>query len=163
MYFNQFSWLFRSVTSAQIIDDMLPAIYGLEREEDGIDSEDYSGPHDLALLFMVFAVGALSIPNGAGGMDELEGLLYNQAAPRPIEHTRDALGEHYYQVARGAIALQPILEKPSIVTIQALHLMSMYTAIKAGDTNDTSMELSWSLLKLSADLSMTVCSTITSF
>lgn len=171
-YFDQVSWLFRGVTRAQLMGDMLPAIYGVERddhggpgpESDGGDGtvEDYSGPHDLALLFMVFAIGALVIPEEPGALDGLEELLpagLNQAASKSTAQTRNALGEHYHQVARAAIALQPVLEKPSIVTIQTLHLMSIYNAMSGSDLkSETSMEVTWSLITLAGHLSMTVSS-----
>lgn len=168
-YFDQVSWLFRGVTRAQLMDDMLPAIYGVERndhadtgpEVEGRNGtvEDYSGPHDLALLFMVFAIGALVMPEEPGALDGLAELLPNQAASKSTAQTRNALGEHYHQVARAAIALQPVLEKPSIVTIQTLHLMSIYNAMSGSDLkSETSMEVTWSLITLAGHLSMTVSS-----
>jgi hypothetical protein len=151
---------------------MLPSIYGVEsgsheeggehgygNTEHGVAPEDYSGPHDLALLFMVFAIGALVMPEEPGA-DGLEGLLPTKLASSSSStpaHTRNALGEHYHQVARAAIALQPVLEKPSIVTIQTLHLMSIYNAMSGSDLrSETSMEMTWSLITLAAHLSMTV-------
>lgn len=130
-YFEQVSWIFRGVTRVQLIDDMLPVIYKRQNAPVG---EDYSGPHDLALLFVILAVGAL-----VG------------------QEPSNALGEHFHQVARAAISLQPVLEKPSIVTIQALHLMSIYNAMSGSDLkSETSMEMTWSLITLAAHLSQTV-------
>ena len=73
----------------------------------------------------------------------------------------DALGEHFHQIAKAALALQPVLEKPSIVTIQVLHLMSIYNAMSGNDLkNETSMEMTWSLVTLAAHLSQTVCANL---
>ena len=131
-YFDQAGWLFRGVTRIQIFEDMLPVIY---KQRPPTFGEDYSGPHDLAMLFMVLAIGALV------GSD-----------------SSSALGEHYHQIARAAISLQPILEKPSIVTIQSLHLMSIYNAMSGSDLkSETSMEMTWSLITLASHLSQTVC------
>lgn len=130
-YFEQVSWIFRGVTRLQLIDDMLPVIYKRQGAPFG---EDYSGPHDLALLFLVFAIGVL-------------------VGKEPS----NAQGEHFHQIARAAISLQPVLEKPSIVTIQALHLMSIYNAMSGSDLrSETSMEMTWSLITLAAHLSQTV-------
>jgi hypothetical protein len=48
---------------------------------------DYTGPHDLSRLFIVFAVAALV-----------------QKEPS------DGLGEHFHQIAKAAIGMQPVLE-----------------------------------------------------
>ena len=103
-----------------------------------------SGPHDLALLFIVLAIGSLlSSPPSS--------------SPNTATASANALGEHYHQISRAALALQPVLEKPSIVTIQALHLLSIYNAMSGSDLNsETSMEMTWSLVTLSAHLSQTV-------
>ncbi|KAJ6598179.1 fungal-specific transcription factor domain-containing protein [Mycena vulgaris] len=163
-YFTQLAWLFRGVTRGQV-GDMMRAVYGAygrpepdgdawegdddEDDEDGAaeaegDEEEYTGPHDLALLFMVFAVGALVRPD--------EGA---EARPRVA-----AEAEHLHQIARAALALQPVLEKPSLVTIQALHLLSIYNAMAVGpgaqEDAETSMEMTWSLITLAAHLSQTI-------
>jgi hypothetical protein len=135
VYFQQVSWIFRGVTRTQLIDDMMPAIY---RRQASLPGEDYTGPHDLALLFIVFAVAAL-------------------VQPEPSS----SLAEHFQQVSRAGLALQPVLEKPSIVTIQVLHLLSIYNAMSGADfKSETSMETTWSLVTLAAHLSQTVSTCI---
>jgi hypothetical protein len=115
---------------------------------DAVSDEEYTGPHDFALLFMVFAVGALVLPGaeeGGSGSGQAE-------------------AEHLHQIARAALALQSVLEKPSLVTIQALHLLSIYTGMAAGpgtskggeEEPETSMEMAWSLIALAAHLSQTI-------
>lgn len=131
IYFDQVSWIYRGVSRVQIMDDMLPVIYKETAVQPG---EEYSGPHDLALLFIVFAIGALV-----------------QAEPS------NAQGEHSHQISMAALSLQPVLEKPSIVTIQTLHLMSVYNAMSGSDLkSETSMEMTWSLITLASHLSQTV-------
>ncbi|KAK7052073.1 Zn(2)-C6 fungal-type domain-containing protein [Favolaschia claudopus] len=175
-YFSQLAWLFRGVTQGQVVDMMrgVYAAYGSrhdsaspgeleeveergEEEEDGDDrdeDEDYTGPHDLALLFLIFAAGALVQPPAHGGTED-------------DVHRREvgAEAEHLHQIARAALALQPVLEKPSLVTIQALHLLSIYISLaspgtvryKNGEEDaDTSMEMTWSLITLAAHLSQTI-------
>ena len=62
-------------------------------------AHEYNGPHDLSLLLMIFAVGALVDLN-------LE--PFNKEA------------DHYYQLAKAALSLDAIMEEPSITAIQAL-------------------------------------------
>lgn len=108
-------------------------------------ANDYGGPHSLALLFIIFAVGAL-----------VETSMPDEHHSKPV--SAEALAEHYRQVSRAALSLQPVLEKPSMVTIQTLHLMSIYNALSGGDLEtETSMEMTWSLITLAAHLSQTVC------
>lgn len=130
-YFEQHSWLFRGVTSGQLVDEMLPVIYHKRPAQHG---EDYAGPHALALLFIIFAVAALVEDDPSA-----------------------AQAEHYQQISMAAVSLQPVLEKPSIVTIQTLHLMSIYNAMSGSDlTSETTMEMTWSLITLAAHLCQTV-------
>ncbi|KAJ7886974.1 fungal-specific transcription factor domain-containing protein, partial [Mycena leptocephala] len=136
-YFSQLAWFFRGVTRGQV-GDMLHG--DVDEGGDG-ENEDYTGPHDLALLFIVFAVGTLVQP-------------------------KVAEAEHLHQIATAALALQPVLEKPSLVTIQALQLLSIYTAMvsePAGHSHqggekdaETCMEMTWSLVTLAAHLSQTI-------
>jgi hypothetical protein len=131
VYFQQVSWIFRGVTRAQLIDDMLPVIYKRQPSQPG---EDYTGPHDLALVFIVFGVASLV-----------------QTEPS------NALAEHFHQLSKAATALQPVLEKPSIVTVQVLLLLSTYNAMSGVDLkSQTNTETTWSLVTLAAHLSQTV-------
>ena len=136
-YLDQAAWLFRGVGRPQLVEEMLPVFYKKPRPYSMADSEDYNGPHDLALLFMVFAIGAL--------VDLRQDPVNPEA-------------EHYHQIARAAICLQPVLEKPSLVTIQTLHLLSIYNAMSSNEvgSHETSMETTWSLITLATHLSQTV-------
>ncbi|KAI9507152.1 fungal-specific transcription factor domain-containing protein, partial [Russula earlei] len=135
-YLETATWVFRSVTRHQLVNEMLPAIYGKQL---AYAPDDYSGPHDLALLFSIFALGSVldvSLPTG----------------------TAEAEGEHYNQLALAALCLQPVLEKPSLVTIQTLHIASIYNAMLGNDVSggESSMEFTWSLVNLAAHLAQTI-------
>ena len=158
-YLEKAGWLFHAIGRTQLIDEMLPVIYKKQLPTD--PAHEYSGPHDIAVVLMVFAVGALV---------DLTQEPYNAEA------------EHYYQLAKAAVCLQNVLESPELTTIQALHLMSIYNAMSQNDSpalntgngvvsggilgngggetgsggSDTSMELSWSLIRLSMQLSQIV-------
>ncbi|KAJ3839391.1 hypothetical protein F5878DRAFT_535654 [Lentinula raphanica] len=158
IYFEQVAWIFRGISREQLDEEMVGAIYARKHAR---DRADYSGPHDLALLFIVFALAALVEPYPS------------------TSSSSSADGEHYYQLAQASLSLQPVLEKPSIVTIQCLHVMSIYNAMSgegtanpASDTSndtgastgeskktgqsETSMEMTWSLITMAAHLSQTV-------
>lgn len=137
-YLEHAAWLFRGVSREQVIDEMIPFFYQQPRDRSSPNSQtDYSGPHDLALMFFIFAVGA---------QVDLNQAPYN------------AEGDHYCQLARAALCLRSVLEKPSLVTIQALHLASIYNAMGGNEDTggETSMETSWGLIALAAQLSQSV-------
>lgn len=137
-YFSHVSWLIKSVSPSQILDDMLPVIYSQKESRPG---EEYDTPHHLALLFVILALGALV----EGTTDPQEGFNNIQEA------------EHFHQIAKAALPLQPILEKPSIYAIQALHLMSVYNAMSGEDlASQNSMEMTWNLVTLASHLAQTV-------
>jgi hypothetical protein len=134
-YLVSATWIFRSVTRHQLVNEMLPSIY----RKLPYPSEEYNGPHDLALLFSIFALGSaldVSLPT----------------------RTAESEGEHYNQLALAALCLQPVLEKPSLVTIQTLHIVSLYHAMLGNDVSggESSMEFTWSLVNLAAHLAQTV-------
>lgn len=137
-YLVSAAWIFRSVTRHQLVNEMLPSIYRkLPYPSD--PSEEYNGPHDLALLFSIFALGRtldVSLPT----------------------RTAESEGEHYNQLALAALCLQPVLEKPSLVTIQTLHIVSIYHAMLGNDISggESSMEFTWSLVNLAAHLAQTI-------
>ncbi|OAX35675.1 hypothetical protein K503DRAFT_773227 [Rhizopogon vinicolor AM-OR11-026] len=133
-YLEQAAWLFRSVSREQLMEELLPVYYSSSPMK---PSDEPKGDHELALLLLVFAVGAL--------VDLQQGPSNPEA-------------EHYHQLARAAICLQPVLEKPSLITIQAIHLLSIYNAMSGNELSakETSMETTWSLLSLAAHLSQTI-------
>jgi hypothetical protein len=141
IYLDHSVWLFRGLGRTQLIEEMLPIFYK-KQVPCSAEVEDYSGPHDLALIFAVFAIGAYIDPG----------------------HDRtNAEAEHYHQIARVAISLQPVLEKPSLVTIQTLRLLSIYNTMSCNEigSSATNMETTWSLLTLATQLSQTVCYPVT--
>ncbi|KII83074.1 hypothetical protein PLICRDRAFT_47428 [Plicaturopsis crispa FD-325 SS-3] len=130
------AWFFPGIGRLQLCGEMLPAFY--HRSPPDGDDVEYSGPHDLALLFIVFALGA----------------LFDMSKDPAV-----AEAEHFHQLTRAAIGLQPVLEGPSISTIQSLHLLSMYYSISGeigGPDGDESLEITWSLVTLAAHLSQTI-------
>ncbi|KAH9040305.1 hypothetical protein EDB83DRAFT_2643255 [Lactarius deliciosus] len=133
-YLANATWVFRSVTRQQLINEMLPAIYGKQTAY----ADDHNGPHSLALLFGVFALGSamdVSLPNSAS----------------------ESEGEHYNQLALAALCQQPVLVKPSVVTIQTLHISAVYSAMLGGDVSggESTLESTWSLVAIACYLAQT--------
>ncbi|KAG1816497.1 fungal-specific transcription factor domain-containing protein [Suillus subaureus] len=133
-YFEQASWLFRSVPQEQVMEELLPIYYS---NSTATPPDEPKGAHELGLLLLIFAIGAL------------------------VDLTQDASNpeaEHYHQLACASICLQPVMEKPTLVTVQALHLLSAYNAMSGNElaAKDTSMETTWSLNILAAHLSQSI-------
>ncbi|KAI6165523.1 hypothetical protein EDD17DRAFT_1447257, partial [Pisolithus thermaeus] len=132
-YLEQATPLFQSVSEDQISSELLPAYYA-----NGVPhAQQAKNPHQLALLFLVFAIAALLSPNQEPGNVE---------------------AECYHKVACIAIRLRSVMEKPSLETIQALHLLSIYNTVSGDELvgKETSMETSWSLVAMAAYLANTV-------
>ena len=135
-YMTHATWLFRNINRQQLINEMLPAIYG---RQTAYAPDEYCGPHDLALLFSVFALGSIvdvTLPVAAS----------------------ESEGEHFNQLALAALCQQPVLEKPSVVTIQTLHVLSVYNAMLGGDVSggESTMESTWSLVAVACHLAQSV-------
>ena len=129
-YFGLMGWFCHGICREHI-NELLAAVYG---KQSGHLNSDY-GPHDVSLLLMVFAIGSLA---------EVE-----------KQFCQDA--DQLHQLSRIALSQQSLLEKPSLVTAQTIHLMSIYNATVGGNSGST-METTWSLTRLAAHLAQTVSS-----
>lgn len=129
-YSHYMHWIFPGVSSARVNEVLFVFYSGRDPRE----THHYSGPHKLALLFLIFAIGS----------------LVDLSQP-PVNEE----GEHYFQIARVAAAQQCILEKCSIITVEMLILMSTYYAMTPGDPSRK--ETCWSLVKLAARCAIKVC------
>ncbi|KAI6096936.1 hypothetical protein EV401DRAFT_2082816 [Pisolithus croceorrhizus] len=124
-----------SVSRDQIVNELLPAYY-----VNGIPHVmQVENPHQLGLLFVIFATAALLYPNQEPGSAGVE-------------------AESYHKAARSAICLRSVMQKSSLETIQVLHLLSVYNAVSGNELagKETSMETSWSLVVLAAHLAHTL-------
>ena len=138
-YLKQAGWLFRSVSRTQLMDELLPVVYkkappSLVHTHSG----DYECPHALSIVLMSFSIWTLV-----------------DLAQEPYSPE----GDHYFNLAKAAISLQNVFERPELFSIQAVHQMSIYISLRESrsDESDTSMEMSWSLIRLCHQLSETVC------
>ncbi|KZT25295.1 hypothetical protein NEOLEDRAFT_1065216 [Neolentinus lepideus HHB14362 ss-1] len=131
---DRITWIYRCIAKSQLTEDLLPAIYS---RAGYTPSEDCSGPHALALLFTVLAIGVV---------------MEVTPTPNRVE------SERYFQLARASLCLRSILEKPSIATVQTFELLSVYMSMRGDDVVDreSRMESTWSFVTLAAHLSHTV-------
>lgn len=138
-YLQHCAWHIRFVDRTQLIDELLSTIY--KRNTSGSpaalqagapQASEKSDAHDLALLLMVFAMGALA---------DLTLPPYSSEA------------EQYYQLACSILSLQSAAESPSLSAVQALCFMGAYSAL--GDRRRT-VDTAFSTLSLSCILGATV-------
>lgn len=94
-FLEHLSWMFHIVSRKQVVGELIPAIYKQKNVS--------YGPHDLGLLLIVLGIGSLV---------DLTLQPYNLEA------------QHYYRLARAALALQPVLGQQSIVTIKVWYPLS---------------------------------------
>ncbi|KAI0940717.1 hypothetical protein AcV7_003021 [Taiwanofungus camphoratus] len=138
-YLERAAWLFGGVSKQQLMEEMLPLFYPERGRDSGSPAGniDYSESQSLGLLLFIFAIGALVEIN---------------------QEPCNAEGERYYQLARAAMSLKPVFVMPSLVTIQALHLCSVYDAMTGNEARDESesMETSWGMFTLSAQLAQSI-------
>ncbi|TRM67445.1 fungal-specific transcription factor domain-containing protein [Schizophyllum amplum] len=162
-YFETVGWLFSATSKDQMEHEILPTFYSstnchygnnLPSESGYID--DSAGPHALAVLYMIFAIA--STVKQAHPRD-MRSSSVDAAAPTGAQDS-----QRYYKLAQNSLSLQPLFRKPSLLTIQALYLMSVYHGmISDGEEvghdvsdDETSMEVTWSLLSLAVQLSQTI-------
>lgn len=122
---EQLSWMFQFFSRKHLIFELIPLVY--RQESDG----EY-GPHDLALLMITMAIGAL--------VDE-------QLPPYNLE------AQHYYQLVQAAVSIQKLLVEESLTTVKVLHLMSIYNGMSGRESN---IELCYNLLNLAAQSAIRV-------
>ncbi|TFK52991.1 hypothetical protein OE88DRAFT_1656749 [Heliocybe sulcata] len=147
-YLEQESWHYGAVARRQLVEELFPYFYpeSLDGSAPFIrnpyatqhavkDKENHSGPHALALMFVVFCFGALTDPNMPAAPDNDE-------------------AELYYQLSRAALNLEPILEKPpSVATVQTVSCMAIYQGMCAGEH---SIETTWALWGLASKLAQSI-------
>lgn len=101
------SWIFSVVSRQHILGELIPTVYEHASGKTQTRLRPY-GPHDIALLFIVFEIGALVDPS---------------LPPYNIE------GQHYHILSRAAMCLQPVFMQRSVVTIKTLNLMGVYNGM----------------------------------
>jgi hypothetical protein len=130
-FLEHLSWMFQIITFQQLTQELMPSIYASESSESSSTSA-VCGPHDLAVFFSTLAIAALvdlSLPP------------YNTEAQR------------YYVLARVALTLDPMMEKASLSTVKAVHLISLYNGMSGKESN---MSNTYTVLNLASCLAQKV-------
>ncbi|RDB22452.1 putative transcriptional regulatory protein C1F7.11c [Hypsizygus marmoreus] len=133
-YMEHASWAFRPMKRDEIIDDVLMPIYKSmkERQAEGWTGPHTISPHRLAVLFLVFALGALV-----------------DLTLEPF----NAESETYYQLSKASISLRSIFESPEVASVQAVILMAAYHGL--GGKRYT-LDTSWALTSLGCKLAQSI-------
>ncbi|KAI5121634.1 hypothetical protein M0805_001163 [Coniferiporia weirii] len=139
-YLENLSWIVRVVERPQIFEELLPFCYGHAGlgggarigGDAGVDVLGATAAHELALLLMVFAAGALA---------DLTLPPYNDEA------------ESYYQMALVALSTTQVLGAASLAAVQAIALMGAYNA-HCGRNN--TLDLAGSLFNVAATLAISM-------
>ncbi|KAL0954268.1 hypothetical protein HGRIS_005396 [Hohenbuehelia grisea] len=158
-YLAHGAYFFRPAKRDEVFEVLLPTVYNnanarqqrasaADSPGSNEDGQDASGedvpmepgaPHALAMLFMLFALGALL---------DLNNPPYNQEA------------ERYYALGRGALSLRSVFDGPQVTTVQAVGLMATYHSL-AG--KKYSRDSAWGLMSLAAKLAQSVSSIFSIF
>ncbi|KAF4619863.1 hypothetical protein D9613_005134 [Agrocybe pediades] len=132
-YLEQMTWSFRPIKREELIDDILSPIYKFvkERQSKRLNTIPETRPisaHKLAVMFLVFALGALV---------DLTLEPYNKEAGI------------YYHLGRACLSLRSIFDSPEISTVQTIVLMASYHG-NAGKRY--TMDSAWALMSLGSKL-----------
>ncbi|KAG6891283.1 hypothetical protein C0992_009475 [Termitomyces sp. T32_za158] len=133
-YMEHASWAFRPMKRDEIIDETLSPIYKSMKERRSTDSPGphIIFPHKLAVLFLVFALGAL---------------VDLTLEPYNVE------SDTYYHLSRACLSLRSIFESPEITTVQAVVLMASYHGLGGKRYTTDSV---WSLTSLGCKLAQSI-------
>ncbi|KIK60349.1 hypothetical protein GYMLUDRAFT_200447 [Collybiopsis luxurians FD-317 M1] len=125
-FYRYGAWQYNPISEIEFRQTIFQPLY--EPRADDNSFEDPLGSHKLAILFFVFALGALL---------DLEGQAHSPEA------------KWYYHLGRAALSLEPVLDSPAMNTIQALVLLSFYMLLD--DIHDPR----WSIMGLATKLTQT--------
>ncbi|KAH8111005.1 fungal-specific transcription factor domain-containing protein [Phellopilus nigrolimitatus] len=135
-YLENFSWIMRVAERPQIFEELLPCCYrrGGSNATAQLQPNEFgeTNAHELALLLMIFATGALA---------DLTLPPYNDE------------GERYYQMALAALSVTQVIGAASLPAVQAVALMAVYNA-HCGRNN--TLDLAGSLFNLAANLGISM-------
>ncbi|KAG6378829.1 fungal-specific transcription factor domain-containing protein [Boletus reticuloceps] len=135
-YLENSAWVFRPITREELIDELLAPVYALAQDRNKEVLEDKArneiSPHALAVLYMVFAHGALT---------DLTLPPYNAEA------------ENYFHLGRLALSLHPVFELPTTRTLQALCLMAIYYG---NHGRHPTLDSAWSIMAVANKLAQSI-------
>lgn len=148
LYLQQAPWFFGAVTKRQLMEETLPLWYAEATDliypgsvappvasENETNEAPSKGPHELALMFVIFCFGALT----------------DYRLPPPPDNEE---ADMYCKLTRAALNLDPVLDRPpSVATIQTLALLAIYQGLCSGEN---SIESTWGIFGLATKLAQSV-------
>ncbi|KAF9820900.1 hypothetical protein IEO21_01127 [Rhodonia placenta] len=130
IYFQHAAWMYNPMSLATFNELVFDVFYNPVAAP---PTDDPLLVHQLALMFMVLAIGSLM---------DLARPSYNIDA------------EKYHQLARAALFLSPIFEEPTLSAVQALYLMAFYLFLC--ERHGTGVGTRWAFMGLAVKLSVSV-------
>jgi len=132
-YMEQAAWMFRPILRDELFDDILAPIYKIYRErKEGVRMNLSNLSHTLALLYLVFAQGA----------------LMDLTLP---PFSADA--ENYYILGRMALSTRPLYELPTTQTIQSVCLVAYY---QFNSGRRDAFDGAWTMMSFASKLAQTI-------
>ncbi|KAG8218750.1 hypothetical protein J3R82DRAFT_4423 [Butyriboletus roseoflavus] len=133
-YLENSAWVFRPITREELIDEILAPVYAFahdrKQEAPVVKREVFS--HTLAVLYMVFAHGALT---------DLTLPPYNTEA------------ENHFHLGRLALSLHSVYDLPNTQTLQAMCLMAFYYA---NHGRHPTLDSAWSIIAFANKLAQSM-------
>ncbi|EIW58721.1 uncharacterized protein TRAVEDRAFT_123989 [Trametes versicolor FP-101664 SS1] len=130
IYFQNAAWMYNPVTMAQLNESAYNIFYNTSKAP---DMDDPLLSHQLALLYMILAIGSL--------MD----------TTRPAYNVE---AEKYHQLARAALFQSPIFEEPTLTAVQSLYLMAFYLFLS--ERHGSGVGSRWAFMGLAVKLGVSV-------
>ncbi|KIK99256.1 hypothetical protein PAXRUDRAFT_822949 [Paxillus rubicundulus Ve08.2h10] len=128
-YLENAAWIFRPISREELIDEILAPVYAFAGDRKKITEVS---PHTVAVLYMVFAHGALT---------DLTLPPYNAEA------------ENYFHLSRVALSLQSVFDLPTTQTLQAICLMAYY---HSNSGRRCTIDSAWSMIALANKLAQSM-------
>lgn len=130
-YLENLTWFVMVVDRQQIMEELLPTIYKKSATSSEM-KKALTDVHELALAFIVFACGA---------------------AADLTQKPNNAEGERYFQLARAALSLQPVLARASLASVQTIALMGAFGLFSYRQSN---LEEAWKTISVALSISGSV-------
>ncbi|KAH9935858.1 uncharacterized protein BXZ73DRAFT_45387 [Epithele typhae] len=129
-YFQHAAWMYNPVSMAQFNEAAFNQFYNPNTTP---SMDDPLMSHQLALMFMVLAIGSLM---------DITRPAYNIEA------------EKYHQLARAALFQSPIFEEPTLAAVQTLYLMAFYLFLS--ERHGSGVGSRWAFMGLAVKLGVSV-------
>ncbi|KAI0820381.1 fungal-specific transcription factor domain-containing protein [Trametes gibbosa] len=130
IYFQHAAWMYNPVTMAQLNESAFNIFYDPHKAP---DMDDPLLSHQLALLYMILAIGSL--------MD----------TTRPAYNVE---AEKYHQLSRAALFQSPIFEEPTLTAVQSLYLMAFYLFLS--ERHGSGVGSRWAFMGLAVKLGVSM-------